>query len=477
MSGSSPAETPSAPTEPEETSTFYNFEKLTPKRVKYIMQRADAHGRLDMLYKLYDDMETTDIRYGGIINQLKSTLSGMPLRVQPAEAETSRDEKVAQEYATYGREVIDDLETHNLTQEFVEPYIRGTALFTIDWQLKDLPYNRTMYFPKEVEPIDGRHLVQNVDPSDEHFGEVEMFVEGMGDSVAVSELPDDSTLFLQNGKGKQDYSRMGRARNILPWWIGVRFVSTWWAQYIESYGKPTRIGTYPRGSSKKRRDDLKGFLKQVGQDGYGLFPKGMEVELKEASEKGTMTTYQDYINKAHTEYSINIIGQAGTTGENESGGFAKVAILNGIRQDILQHNSTIAGTGYEAIIRKGLRLNYGDDFKPHLAPSAKPILLDSKNAKQRAQAAKILSNEMGVPVPERHLYEKILGIEKPKQGERVAVSGEMVDYDGDLSSLPDPLKTQNNGSQGEMNNTREADGTGDTSVATNPDQETTQEEE
>jgi len=473
MSSSEPADTPSAPTEPEETQTYYNFQKLTPKRVKYIMQRADAHGRVDMLYKLYDDMETTDIRYGGIVNQLKSTIAGMPLRVKPAEGRSEADRKKAEEYADYARAVIDGLDTHALTQEFVEPYIRGASVFTIEWELEDLPYNRTMYFPTNIQPVDGRHLVENVDAGDDHFGELEMFVQGLGQSQPISTLPEDSTLFLQNGKNKEGYARAGRARNIIPWWIGVRFVSTWWVQYIESYGKPTRVGTYPRGSSKKRRNQLKQFLQQVGQDGYGLFPKGMEVELKEAAEKGNMTTYQDYVNKAHTEYSINLLGQAGTTGENEDGGYAKTAILNGIREDILKHSANLSSKGYERTVEKGLKLNYGDQYESHLAPEINPILLSSQNARQRAQAAEILSNKMGVPVPERHLYEKILGIEKPQEGEKVAASGQMVEFTGDLDDLPEPTQQQDEGSSPQRED-REAEGTGSTSVAENSDQNSTQ---
>ena len=475
MASSDPSGAPSAPAEPEETGTYYNFKSLTPKRVKHIMQRADAHGRVDMLYKLYDDMETTDIRYGGILNQLKSTIAGFPLRVQPAEGRSAAERDAAEEYAEYARAVIEALNTHNLTKEFIEPYIRGCSLFTIEWELEELPYNRTMYFPQAVESVDGRHLVMDTDAASDSYGEIQMHVRRQDEAVPESDLPSDSTLFIEDGNGKGDYSRMGRARNILPWWIGVRFVSTWWAQYIESYGKPTRIGTYPRGSSKKRRDELKKFLKQVGSDGYGLFPKGMEVELKEAAEKGQMTTYQDYIDKAHTEYSINLVGQAGTTGESSQGGYAKTAILNGIRHDILTHvGHNLASTGYEGIVEKGLRLNYGDLFEEHLTPEIKPILLSSQNARQRAQAAEILSNKMGVPVPERHLYEKILGIEKPQEGERVAVSGEMVEYDGTIGSLPEPLTGQMSGSESPEREDREAEGTGSPSVAENSDQNTTE---
>lgn len=458
MSSREPAQEPNEPIEVEQSGTYYNFKDITPKRVKYIMQRADAHGDVNMLYKLYDDMEVTDTRYSGVIGQIRKTVSGMPLRVIPAEGRSEKEREIAEDYAMYARDVLETLDTQSLTREFVEPYIRGASLFSVDWKMSDLPYNRSMYFPDEVKSIDGRHFQEEVDPSEDHFGELKVYVEGTGKAIPISEFPFDNHLFIEYGQGEGKYSRIGVARKVLPWWIALRFVQTWWVQYIEQYGTPTRIGKYPAGASKKRRMQMRKFLQKVGRNGYGLFPHGMEVDLMRAEEQGQLTTYQDFIDKGHQEYSIHILGQAGTTGEGREGSYAQTAVLNGIRMDIIQDVGNIAAKGYRKLIKKGVRLNYGEDYKPHLCPEIKPIILNDRNALERAKAVTQMS-KLGADIPVNYIYEKILGVRKPQEGEMVIRAGES--FEKGSEDAPEPIRPEDNtNSSGDSSNQ-----TGDRSVA------------
>jgi len=234
MDSRDPAQDPSDPLDIEQRGTYYNFKDITPKRVKYIIQRADAHGDINMLYKLYDDMEVTDTRYSGIIGQLRKTVSGMPLRVLPAEGRSEREREIADDYGNYARDVLEGLDAQSLTREFVEPYIRGASLFSVEWEQENLPYNRSMWFPENVERVDGRHFQQDVDPSSDYYGELRVYTEDTNDLIKdpmpISELPFDNHLFLEYGQGKGKYTRTGVARKVLPWWIALRFVQTWWVQ-------------------------------------------------------------------------------------------------------------------------------------------------------------------------------------------------------------------------------------------------------
>jgi phage gp29-like protein len=181
---------------------------------------------------------------------------------------------------------------------------------------------------------------------------------------------------------------------------------------------------------------MKKFLQQVGRNGYGLFPQGMEVQLMHASNTGQVTTYSDFLEYGHKEYSILLLGQAGTTGEGEGGAYAQSVVLNGIRQDIISNVGKMSSKGYQHLIDKGLRLNYGEDYKPHLLPDVKPILLNSTDAREKARAAQIVSTKMGVAVPERHVYEHILGVEKPKEGEMTVMHGERFEFGVDEEPKP-----------------------------------------
>jgi phage gp29-like protein len=205
---------------------------------------------------------------------------------------------------------------------------------------------------------------------------------------------------------------------------------------------------------------MRKFLNKVGKNGYGLFPHGMEVELKETKESGQISTHKEFLNKAHEEYQIHILGQAGTTGENAEG-YASTSVLNGIRMDIIENVGQLSGKGYEKLVGKGLNVNYGDEYEPHLAPTIKPIYLNSADAKKMAQAAEILNNKMGLSIPERHLYEQVLGIEKPEDGTMVLMNGEIVEKSEAEEMTPSSQQQKEQVAQ----STREADETGDTSVA------------
>lgn len=445
MDGRKPAQEPQAPFETDESrATFYNFNTLTPQRLKTILFYADNEGRVDLLYKLYDDMEVTDTRYGGIVNQLKSTIAGMPLRVQPAEGRSTQEEEVAEEYATYAREVIEGLDTHTLTKEFITPYMKGAAAYQLDWMQQDLPYRRSMYFPKKVKPIDGRFFRMEWDHGDPDHGKLQIRTNQNPDGETIEGMHYSTVLFLEDGFGEERYPRMGVARSVLPWYISLRFVKTWWIRYIENYGTPTRIGKYPQNASRSKRMKMKKFLQKLGQNGYGLFPQGFEVQLQEASNQQNNMTHQSFIDKGHSEYNIHILGQDATSGDDRNGSFAKTAVLNGIREDIMKNSAELSAKGYRGLIKKGLRLNYGDKYLDHLCPKVKPILLNSRNARERAEAGNI-AQQAGVPVPETFWYENTLGVERPQKGQSAVVHGQM--FTVGVDPVPEP-KTDSEGSQG-----------------------------
>jgi phage gp29-like protein len=319
-------------------------------------------------------------------------------------------------------------------KSFTEPYLRGSKLYKLDWELEDLPYNRRMYMPTMVRGVDGRHLYEEVNFADEHYGKLKIRLKNDPLGRAIDDLPFDNHLLLEDGDTYEKHASVGAARRILPWFVALRFVQTWWIQYVENYGSPLRVGKYPRGASRTDRMKMKKFLEKLGQNGYGLFPSGMEVQLMDASKQGQVNTYKDFMKYGHTEYGVLLLGQASTTGDDPEGSYAKSVTMNGIRIDILQNVAKISGKGFRKLVKKGLRLNYGDDYDGTLCPRIEPILLDSSNAKERAQAAQIVSNNLGVAIPENHVYENILGVEKPRKGQTAYLNGQKFVYGED----PDP---------------------------------------
>jgi phage gp29-like protein len=462
MDGREPAQSPSPSFEERRTTqTYFNYGELTPQRLKTIFQLADNRGRIDMLYRLYDDMEHTDTRYSGILNQLRSTIARMPIRVLAAEGRTKKEEQLAEEYQTYAHAVLNRIDSHSLTQEFAEPYIRGAAFYSIDWEIEGLPYNRRMWIPSDVTYVNGKHLIEEVNTVDDRQGEMKVRTKKDPTGEFVADLPFDNHIFLESRQGKGRYSRIGVARKITPWYLALRFVKTWWVQYLENYGSPLRIGKYPRGSKKSKRQKMKKFLRKLGSNGYGLFPSGMDIDMIDLNRQGKVNVHREFIREAHQEYSIHILGQAGTTGEGREGSYAQSVVLNGIRLDIVQNVAQIVSKGFEKLIRKGLRLNYGDNFSEHLVPEIKPILLNSQDAQQRAKAAQILS-DIGLPVPQSYAYNQVLGTERPKTGEKAIKKGELVEIGSKEEEMANGESPSGESGENEPANQ------GDESVVNNP---------
>lgn len=453
LRGKEPAQSTSQPLETgHHGTTFFNFKTLTPRRVKWILQRADAHGRIDSLYMLYNDMENTDTRYGALTGQLRSTVANMPMRIQRQESRTSQEEELAKEYAEYGREIMRRLDVKSLTKKFVDKYIRGAKLFSLEWDMVDLPYGRKMYVPTELEDVEDIYLVEHrQNHDDDTYGEVAVKLKDRGRRVPVSELPFDNHLFLgHDNKGR--YAEAGIARKALPWYLGLRFVQSWWVQYIENYGQPTRVGSYSRTSKQSERNNLKRFLKNVGKNRYGMFPDGMDVKFVKADDTGGIRTYADFLNKGHAEYSILILGQPGTTGD--SGGDGDMA---GIREDIAQDVSHDTTQAWQNLIKKGLRLNYGDDYREDLCPDVEAIVLSGKEAREKARAAQIVS-QMGVPVPESYIYRSVLGSEEPHEGEAAVMHNQRFIFGEDDMPEPGQAEAGIQSQQGGINNEAGEDG-------------------
>lgn len=419
LQNSQPASNPAAPFDVHHgDETFYNLRRsLTPERARHILWKADAMGEVGLLYKLYDDMEVSDTRYGALIEQLKSTVSAMPLRIDESETRSNADKEIAEEYAEYAEEVVRQQDEKTLTKAFVDARIRGAKLFTLDWELMPLPYNRVMYVPNAVDQVNGIHLRENPHTEQREYGEMQVRRKGEGTYTNVSDLPFSNHLFIEDGKGKGEYSRLGVARKALPWYLGLRFVQSWWVQYIEKHGSPVRVGSYSRTAKQSEKMQMKKFLQQVGKNGYGLFPEGMSVKLLKADETGGVSTYKDFLEYGHREYAILILGE---DVDSESD-------VNGIRFDIAKDVAHVAAKGWESLIKKGLRLNYGDDYRDDLCPKIQPVLLTSKEAREKVRAAQIAAN-MGVPVPENWIYERVLGTEKPKEGQYAVVHNQRFSF-------------------------------------------------
>ena len=417
------------------------FQSLTPRRVRDIIMRAETAGEVADLYDVYERMETTDTRYGGLVSQLKSGVAGMPLKVVAAEGASEAERALADDYANVMAEALNGIDVHSLVKALCDPYFVGAKLYQVRWEMVDYPYDRKLWLPKQVAPVEGKYLSVSKQRKGDEYGSLKVRTKGTVEGRRLESLPFGSHFLLEDGYAHDRYERLGVARKCLPWYMGIQFVQTWWIQYVESYGAPIRIGRYPVGADKKAKMDMERFLQVLGRNGYALFPAEMELQLVEANRQGTITTYGDFIRKGHEEYAIAILGQADTVGDKRNGSYARAAVMNSIRYEIIQNVAKLVEKGFREFAKLVMGANYGqENVNVRLLPRVTPVVVSPQEMKVKADTA-ILAQDNGISVPEAYWYEQILGVGKPRDGENAVMHGKVFIFNVDPT--PEPQQKTN----------------------------------
>lgn len=394
---------------------------VTPRSVRMLIDGA-SRGKVGPLYAFYDRMEATDTRFGGIVSQIESTVSGLPYKVVPPVTLTQTERNIADDYVGVVQEAYEHLDIHQLIKSFVAPYISGAKLYRMLWEQEEFGYNKKLWFPKKVQKVEPNNMLMDKNPESETYGQMLIMTREHPEGIPLSDLHYSSYIFLEDGDAENRYDRVGVARKVVPWFVGVQFVQGWWLQYIEGYGAPMRIGRYPQGASSTAKIDMERYLRVLGQHGYALFPQDMEVQLLEANRQGTITTYGDFIKKAHDEYAIAMLGQSDTIGDKRNGSFARTQVTNDIRIDIVANVAKIVENGFRQLNDKIIRVNYGNEYVRRLVPKFDVVIVKSADSQVKANTA-ILAQNNGIPIPVDYWYEQILGAPKPREGEPSILNG------------------------------------------------------
>jgi hypothetical protein len=102
-----------------------------------------------------------------------------------------------------------------------------------------------------------------------------------------------------------------------------------WAQYVELFGMPQRIGKY-NTTDTASRDALIQALKQAGSAPYVVVPKDTDLETVLNKGQGNSTLYDDFRKACNEELTITILGNTLTTTQGSVGSQA----LGTVHEDV-----------------------------------------------------------------------------------------------------------------------------------------------
>lgn len=111
-----------------------------------------------------------------------------------------------------------------------------------------------------------------------------------------------------------------------------------WLMFLEKFGSPTAVGQYEAGASDEDKRKLLEATEAIQHDAGIVIPKGMMLELLEASRGGT-ASYQDLYEVLDDAIAKVILGQTMTTQDGSSLSQAKVHLQ--VRGDLVKADADL----------------------------------------------------------------------------------------------------------------------------------------
>ena len=181
------------------------------------------------------------------------------------------------------------------------------------------------------------------------------------------------------------------------------------AEFLELYGMPIRIGKYGAGATEKEKQTLLRAVAEIGHNAAGIMPEGMMIELHQAASGTTagnnpFMTMIEWCEKSATRL---ILGQTLTSGaDGKASTNALGQIHNEVRHDLLVADARrLAQTINQQILEPFLRVNFAIGEETRLPQ----FEFDTRETADLAAIAEALPKlvDVGVQIPERWARDKL----------------------------------------------------------------------
>jgi phage gp29-like protein len=236
------------------------------------------------------------------------------------------------------------------------------------------------------------------------------------ETVEAAYAPFPENKFLINVAKAKSGHPLGAAllRPLAWWWCAANFGAEWLLNYAQLFGQPIRWATYDK-NQPGILNELSAMLENMGSSGWGAFPAGTSLELKEATKSGGENPQAFLLTLADKTCDILIIGQTLTTDVADSGSRALGSVHEGVKGEIINSAASwVARILNTQLIPSICRLNYGEENEcPYLDPFGKT----EEDAKALAERDQILLGQ-GVELPRSWFYDRH-NIPQPAAGEAV----------------------------------------------------------
>lgn len=384
---------------------------LTPEKVVTALKAYDA-GDFAIAMHLMEQMEEKDLHLQSVATTRRNALTGLQWEiVSAADVHDIPDRNAADEAAAYCREVLAGLDGIDETLEHLALGIgRGVSIAELIWEGRGKTFALVdlveVAFPRIRCDLAGTQATLRVTTAENLYPGV-----ALDWNKWIVHTPHSATgLPIRGGL------LPGTAWMYLAKLLGVKF----WAIFCERFGLPVRIARYEPNTTPADQAKILTMLQGMSSDVCGVFSKGVEIEMKEAQDRGQQP-YEAMADWCDRQVSKGWLGQTLTTDTTQATGtYAAAQVHDEVRKDLRDADMRIeARTLRRDLLRPLTQLRLGEGVP---VPFWRRRLAEITDPLRTSQVADSAVNRLGLRISRTWLMAE-LGV-KEATGEDDVVPGQ-----------------------------------------------------
>lgn len=388
---------------------------LTPAKLARILESAEQ-GDIGSQHELFMDMEEKDGHIYAEMSKRKRALLLGNWDIVPPRNPSTKEKKSA----AYIKELLLDVPNfEDVILDSLDAIGHGFACLETEWQMLG-----TEWLPKAIS-----HRPQSWFQTDRV---THTQIRLRNNSQDGAELQPFGWI-THIHKAKSGYLARAGLHRVLAWpFLFKNYSVRDLAEFLEIYGLPLRLGTYPQGSSDDEKATLMQAVMEIGHDAAGIVPEGMLIDFKEAA-KGASDPYAFQIDWCERTESKCILGGTLTSqADGKTSTNALGNVHNEVRHDLMVSDGLqLAGTLTRDLVYPLYALNVGGIDDMRRCPK---FVFDLREPEDMALYADALPKlvDVGFPIPVSWAHDK-LNIPEPQDDEPVLMRSQ--------PAAPEPTST------------------------------------
>jgi len=374
---------------------------LTPAKLARILQQAELDD-ITAQHDLFLDMEEKDGHILTEMSKRKRALLTVGWSIEPPRNASAAEKKQAE----YVEEVLRDCDNlEDMIVDALDAIGHGFSCIELEWER----------LGKEWVPKTFNQRPQSWFQLDR---ETRSQIRLRNDTVDGEELWPFGWM-VHVHKAKSGYLARSGLHRVLAWpFLFKNYSVRDLAEFLEIYGIPLRLGTYPSGASDDEKSTLLRAVSSIGHAAAGIIPEGMMIDFKEAA-KGASDPFEFMVEWCERTQSKVILGGTLTTqADGKTSTNALGNVHNEVRHDLLVADARqLASTLTTSLVYPILALNKGGIADRRRCPRFVFDTTEPEDMKLIADSIPQLV-DAGVQIPVHWANEK-LGIPVPAEGEAV----------------------------------------------------------